>query len=194
MSTFSRRSAVHISACRANGEKTRERPAERGRRFDEGLGIGRMRLDALSSSRVPLTEIEHPPIPASKALTAIAQYALPASASLAWQADQFRVFTLACKVLPALRSQHNGLPCPPSTHGSGHRERLTTKASKSPRTPGKSSGCRHQEPHAHRNSSTAYDHPLAGFRSFVFTTPELSPHDPDSRPPRQPQVQIRRPF
>ena len=76
-------------------------------------------------------------------------------------------------MLPALRSQHNGLPCLPSTHSSGHRERLTTKASKSPRTPDKSSGCRHQEPHAHRNSSTAYDHPFAGFRSFVFTPPSF---------------------
>jgi len=75
-------------------------------------------------------------------------------------------------VLPALRSQHNGLPCPPSTHSSGHRERLTTRASKSPRTPGKSSGCRHKEPRAHRNSSTTYDHLFAGFRSFALT-PEL---------------------
>ena len=82
-------------------------------------------------------------------------------------------------MLPALRSQHNGLPCPPSTHSSGHRERLTTKASKSPRTPGKSSGCRHQEPHAHCNSSTADDHPFAGFRSFAFTS-ELSPASPES--------------
>jgi hypothetical protein len=80
----------------------------------------------------------------------------------------FRVFTLACQVLPALRSQHNGLRCPPSTHSSGHRERMTTRASKSPRTPGKSSGCRHQEPHAHRNSSTAYNHLFADFRSFVL--------------------------
>src|SRR5439155_27390179 len=105
----------------------------------------------------------------------------------------FRVFTLACQVPPAPRSQHNGLRCPPSTHSSDHRERLTTKASTSPRSPGKSSGCRHQELPAHRNSSTAYDHPFAGFRSFTLTTPELSPHDPDPRPPRQPELQIRPP-
>src|SRR5690348_18320643 len=101
--------------------------------------------------------------------------------------------TLACQVPQAPRSQHSRLRCPPSTHGSDHRERLTTKASTSPRRPGRSSGCRHQERHAHRNSSTAYNRPFAGFRSFTLTTPELSPHDPDPRPPRQPEVQIRRP-
>jgi hypothetical protein len=135
--------------------------------------------------------------PASKAASTIAQYTLPASPSLTARQGKatrlFRLFTLACQVLPALRSQHNELRCPPSTHGSGHRERMTTKASKSPRIPGKSSGCRHQEPHAHRNSSTAYNHLFACFRSFP-STPELPPHDPDPPPPRQPQVQIRRPL
>jgi hypothetical protein len=84
------------------------------------------------------------------------------------------VFTPACQALPALRSQRNRLPGLPSTHSPGHREWMTTKASTSPRTPRKSSGCRYQEPRACRNSSTAWDHPFAGFRSFILPPPELS--------------------
>ena len=87
------------------------------------------------------------------------------------QAGQFCVFTLACQVLPAPRSPRNGLPCPPSTHGPDRRGRLKSKASRSPRSPGTSSGCRHQELRARRNSSTAYDRLFAAFRSSTPTPP-----------------------
>jgi len=90
-------------------------------------------------------------------------------------------FTLALQVPPAARSQRTRLPCPPSRPYWGHRDRLTTTASKSPRTRSKSSGCRHQRLPACRNSSTAQDRPFAGFRPFVFHPRGCSAW-PDLRP------------